>query len=193
MEEADGVRGRARRAVRAELAELALGLFVERGFDTTTVDDVARVAGLSKRSLFRYFATKEDMVLGVVDVMGEGFAEEVRARPAEETPWDCLRAVLHAWEARIRESTDQLARLRLIESTPTLRARLHQRRDESRRLIADALRERPGSGLDGFTAEFYTAAAGAALDAASSEWLRTGGATDRATLIDRAFTTLRPS
>ncbi|GAA5079830.1 hypothetical protein GCM10023259_086470 [Thermocatellispora tengchongensis] len=186
------MRGRARRAVRAELAELALKLFAERGFEATTMDDVAREAGLSKRSLFRYFATKEDMVLGAVDAMGEGFAAELAARPEGEDPWDSLHAVTLSWEATIRQSTTQVQRLRLIESTPALRARFHQRREESRRLITAALRARPGTDLDDFTAALYTAVAGAALDTATAEWVRTNGTTDPATLITRAFTAFRP-
>lgn len=179
--------------MRAELAGLALQLFADRGFDGTTVDDIARAAGLSKRSFFRYFASKEDAVLGAVEVMGEQVAEEIRARPADEEPWECLRTVLGAWEERIRASSEQLASLRLIESTPSLRARQHQKRDEARQAISDALRDRPGSTLDGFAADLLANAAGAALDTVTREWVRSGGTADRAALLDRAFALLRPA
>jgi AcrR family transcriptional regulator len=187
-----GLRDRTRAAVRAELAALALELFAEHGFEETTVDDVARAAGMSKRSLFRYFATKEDMVLGAVDSMGDAVADELRGRPADEDPWQSLRTVLCAWEERIATSADRLARLRLIEETPALHARHAQRRETARRQIAAALRERPGSNLDPFAADLLTAAAGAALEAASREWLRTDGETDRTLLTARAFDLLRP-
>src|SRR6266508_2848864 len=52
------VRERTRRAVRGELAQLAAGLFVEKGYDETTIDDLAAAAGMSKRTFFRYFASK---------------------------------------------------------------------------------------------------------------------------------------
>lgn len=188
----DRLRERTRAAVRAELAELALELFARHGFEETTVDDVAQAAGMSKRSLFRYFATKEDMVLGAVDSMGEAVAEELRARPSDEDPWQSLRSVLCAWEERITTSADRLARQRLIEQTPALRARHAQRREMARRQIAEALRERPGTHLDVFTADLLTAAAGAALDAASREWLRADGKADRTLLAARAFDVLRP-
>jgi AcrR family transcriptional regulator len=189
----DGLRERTRAAVRAELATLALELFAEHGFEETTVDDVAQAAGMSKRSLFRYFATKEDMVLGAVDSMGEAVADELRARPADEPPWQSLRTVLCAWEERIAASADRLTRLRLIEETPALRARHAQRRDAARQQIAEALRERPGTHLDAFTADLLTTAAGAALEAASREWLRAGGKADRTLLAARAFDALRPA
>ncbi|WP_327086252.1 TetR/AcrR family transcriptional regulator [Nonomuraea sp. NBC_01738] len=184
-----GLRERTRAAVRAELAGLALAVFAERGFEETTVDDVARAAGLSKRSLFRYFATKEDMVLGAVESMGEAVAGELRDRPAGESPWAALRAVLCAWEERITTSAE---RVRLIEETPALRARYAQRREEARQVIAAALRERTPT-LSAFDADLLTSAAGAALDAASREWLRGGATTDRATLTKSAFDALSPA
>ncbi|NYI05330.1 TetR family transcriptional regulator [Allostreptomyces psammosilenae] len=225
-----GLRERTRRAVRAELAELALGMFLERGFDETTVDDIARAAGLSKRSFFRYFPTKEDAVLGEVDDLGQQVVDDLRARPADEDPWESLRIVLCRWEGRIQRSRLELASLRLIESTPSLRAGLHHRRERVRERVSEALRHRSGReedaghgaagagagggasagsggaggagdgaragdrpGLDAFTADLLTSAAGTALEVASREWLRSGGTADRAALTDRAFALLRPA
>ncbi|GAA4638722.1 TetR family transcriptional regulator [Actinoallomurus vinaceus] len=186
------MRERTRRAVRAELAELALGLFVERGYERTTVEDIAAAAGLSRRSFFRYFPTKEDVLFGDVDELAEQIAEDIRARPGDEDAWACLHAVLRDWEPRVHAAQRELTGLRLIETTPALRARLHQKRDELRDRIAAALRERPGAPLDAFTADLLTAAAGAALDAVAREWLRSDGTADRAALIDQAFTLLTP-
>jgi AcrR family transcriptional regulator len=183
----EGLRDRTRRAVRAELAERALELFAERGFDETTVDDIAAAAGLSKRSFFRYFPTKEDAVFGELDAMGEQVAEEIAARPPGEGPWECLHAVLRAWEAPINT---HVGRLRLIESTPALRVRLLHRRDEARTRVVRALAER---GVPDWEADLAAAAAGAALDAVGREWLRSDGTADRRALVDRAFAMLRPA
>ncbi|MFB4320249.1 TetR family transcriptional regulator [Actinomadura sp. 21ATH] len=191
--ERSGLRERTRRAVRAELAELALGLFVERGYEETTVDDIAAAAGLSKRSFFRYFPSKEDVVFGDVEDLADQVADAVRARPAGEAPWTALRAVLREWEGRVHAAQRDPATLRLIESTPALRARLNLRRDGMRERITAALLDRPGSGLDAFTADLLTACAAAAVDAAGREWLRRDGATDRTELVDRAFALLAPS
>lgn len=84
----------------------------------------------------------------------------------------------------------QSAELTLIESTPSLRARLHQKRDALRGRVAEALAERDG--LDAFTADVLTAAAAAALDAAIRAWAGSGGTADRGGLVDRAFATLWP-
>ncbi|WP_329520788.1 TetR family transcriptional regulator [Spirillospora sp. NBC_01491] len=187
-----GLRERTRRAVRAELAGVAVAMFAERGFEETTVEDIAAAAGLSKRTFFRYFPAKEDVVFGDVEEVAARIAEAVGARPAGEPAWTCLHVVLREWESRVHAAQRELAGLRLIESTPALRARLHHKRDEMRTLIARALRERPGAELDAFTADLLTGAAAAALDAAGREWLRSDGAADRAGLLDRAFAALAP-
>ncbi|MET8867368.1 TetR family transcriptional regulator [Nonomuraea sp. NPDC004580] len=183
----EGLRDRARRAVRAELAERALELFTERGFEETTVDDIARAAGMSKRSFFRYFPAKEDVLFGGVETLAEQVAAEVAARPAGEGPWECLHAVLRDREARINT---QVEVMRLIEDTPALRTRLLQKRDEARGRIIEAL---AGRGVPALEADLAAAAAGAALDTVAREWLRTGGTADRTALTDRVFRMLRPA
>ncbi|PRY01547.1 TetR family transcriptional regulator [Allonocardiopsis opalescens] len=187
-----GLRDRTRRTMRAELAALAVRLFTEKGYDATTVDDIAREAGVSKRSFFRYFATKEDAVFSAVETLSERVADDIRACPAGDGPWECLRRVLGRWEREIDASQRRLSDLRLIEATPALRAAFARKREEWRDQAAQALRARPGTELDPFTADLLTAAAASALDAASREWLRSGGTADRGALLDRAFSVLRP-
>ena len=75
-----------RRAVRTQIAEAAMALFVAEGFDETTVDQIASAVGISSRSVFRYFATKEDMVVGHLDEIGERLAAALEARPRDESP-----------------------------------------------------------------------------------------------------------
>ncbi|MFG1613004.1 TetR family transcriptional regulator [Nonomuraea wenchangensis] len=195
----EGLRDRTRRAVRAELAGRALELFTTCGFDETTVDDIARAAGMSRRSFFRYFPSKEDVLFGQLEAMGEQVAEEVAARPPQEGPWECLHAVLRGWEARINTQAEVM---RLVERTPALRARLLQKRDEARARIVEAL---IGRGVAALEADLAAAAAGAALDTVAREWLRTdesagestdegaGGSADRLELTDRVFAMLRPA
>ncbi|WP_350279919.1 helix-turn-helix domain-containing protein [Kribbella sp. HUAS MG21] len=180
-----GLRARTRDAVRAQLAELAIGLFLDRGYDATTVDDIAAAAGVSKRSFFRYFGTKDDAVFHGADAVAERVARELET--AEGDDWDCLRQVLTRWQDAIYASGRVLE---LVESSPALRARMVEKRDELRRLISAALLARPGSTLDAYSADLLTAAAGAVLDASAQEWLRTGG--DRAELIKRGFEELGP-
>ncbi|MER7720047.1 TetR family transcriptional regulator [Streptomyces flaveolus] len=186
----EGLRERTRRAVRAELAEVAIGLFVRQGFDDTTVEDIARAAGMTKRSFFRYFPTKEDVVFDGVDLTAEKVVADITARPAEEDPWDSLHHVLRAWQEEIHAGEQALATLRLIEATPALVGRLHQRRTQWRRRVSDALRGRPGAGIDAYTADLLTNAATAVLDAVSSQWVRSNGRANRSALLEQGFAQL---
>src|SRR4051812_710609 len=86
-----GLRERTRRAVRAELVEIAVNLFLTQGFEATTVEQIAAAAGLSRRSYFRYFASKDDVFVEVISVLGQGVAAALTARPPEEAPWAALR------------------------------------------------------------------------------------------------------
>ncbi|MFD9903290.1 TetR family transcriptional regulator [Streptomyces sp. NPDC059063] len=144
------------------------------------------------RSFFRYFPSKEDVVFGGVESMADDVAAAVRAAPADRPAWDCLHEVLRQWQRDLHDSRRRLAELTLIESTPSLRARLHHKRESMRAQVAEALAARPGSGLDAFTADVLTAAAAAALDAAARAWLRSEGTADQDELVDRAFAVLRP-
>jgi AcrR family transcriptional regulator len=187
---ADTLRDRTRRAVRAEIAEAAVALFAERGFEETTVEDIAQAVGMTKRSFFRYFPVKEDAVFAGTEVLVEQVVADLQARPADEDPWDCLHHVLRRWQERIHSSGAELAGRRLIEATPALRARLHQKRELWRHAARDVLVAR--GGLDDFSADLVTNAATAVLDSVGREWVRTDGRADRAELLDRGFAALRP-
>lgn len=77
--------------MRAEVSDVAFRLFTERGFENTTVEQIAAAAGLSRTTFFRYFGTKEELVLGRVSEFGRQVADALASRPAEEQPWDALR------------------------------------------------------------------------------------------------------
>src|SRR5436189_5551773 len=81
------VRERSRRAVRDELAQLAKELFVEKGYDETTIDDLVAAAGMSKRTSFRYFASTEELVMGKYERLGDQRAEDLAHHPADAPPW----------------------------------------------------------------------------------------------------------
>ena len=83
MSAATGARRAGRRPVtsRAEIEHIALELFSERGFDTTTVDDVAQAAGIGRRTFFRYYASKNDVPWGAFDEMLERMRAHFAALP----------------------------------------------------------------------------------------------------------------
>lgn len=81
---APGLRARKRQQTRERLTRAAMALFLERGFDATTLDDIAEAAEVSRRSFFHYFASKEDVVFAWQDESSRAFLDAVAARPADE-------------------------------------------------------------------------------------------------------------
>jgi len=77
----------------------ALQKFQERGYAETTVRDIAAAAGVTERTFFRYFPSKEDLVLGEIRDLIPVFQDLVRQRPAEETPYQAVYAVALALSA----------------------------------------------------------------------------------------------
>src|SRR6266536_4414304 len=134
------VRERTRRAVRGELAQLAVDLFVERGYDETTIDDLAAAAGMSKRTFFRYFASKEELVMGKYEVLGEQLAEDLAARPAGEPIWVSLRQVfgrvVEYSESEAR-GTASVAMEKIVRDHPALNASYLERVSRIQELLLD--------------------------------------------------------
>jgi AcrR family transcriptional regulator len=186
------LRRRARDAVRAEIAETAFQLFTQRGFDQTTVDDIAAAAGLSRRSFFRYFASKEDAVLGMLNAVGDAIAAELAARPAGEPPWPSLRRALDVLVTTyLGDPKVALARFRLIHHTPALRTTLLDKQDRWQRSLAQVLAARLGADpAHDLRPQLLAATALAALDVASRRWLASDGHANLATLLDESFALL---
>ena len=86
------IREQTRAVVRSLLARTALELFAAKGYNNTTVDEVAAAAGVSRRTLFNYFRNKEDLALYSLSEQGEVIATRFAERPVEEDVWESLRA-----------------------------------------------------------------------------------------------------
>src|SRR6266511_6463254 len=141
------VRERTRRAVRDELAQLAKDLFVEKGYDETTIDDLAAAAGMSKRTFFRYFASKEELVMGKYEVLGEQLAEDLAARPAGELVWVSLRQVFGRVVDHVENdarATESVAMENIVRDHPTLNASYLERVSRMQELVLDEARTRTG-------------------------------------------------
>ncbi|WP_217252313.1 TetR family transcriptional regulator [Streptomyces sp. AC602_WCS936] len=143
-----GLREMKKQRTRDTLLRSALELFTARGYEATTVDDIAEAAEVSQRTFFRYFASKEEAAFFVSRLAESHFVDAVRRRPPEEAPLDALRhALVESWDT-IGEAVEQLVPLelhmrfyRVIESTPALLA-AHLRRateleEEIARVVAD--------------------------------------------------------
>jgi len=191
------VRERTRRAVRDELTQLAKELFVEKGYDETTIDDLAAAAGMSKRTFFRYFASKEELVVGKYEVLGEQLAEDLAARPADEPLWASLRQVFGRFvehmESEARGAT-AVAMENIVRDHPTLNASYLERVSRMQDLVLDQARTRTGQ--QDPTDPRTPAIVGAAfscLIAAWTTWLSSRQARPFGDLLDQAMDALRPT
>ncbi|MET9777523.1 TetR family transcriptional regulator [Streptomyces sp. NPDC006367] len=150
-----GLRERRKQHTRDTLLRTALELFTERGYEETTVDDIAGAAGVSQRTFFRYFATKEEAAFFVARLAESHFVDAVRRRPPGEAPLDALRGALaESWDT-IGEAVEQVVPLDLhmrfyreIESTPALLAAHLRRANELEEEIARVVAAREGLGVD---------------------------------------------
>lgn len=192
------LRERTRRAVREQIAETATRLFISQGFAATTIEQIAEATGVSRRSFFRYFPSKEDVILGELVERGPRVADALAARPAAERPWDALRAALLS----LRQSTagddqTELALGRMLYRTPTLRARHLEKQLAWQDVLVPVLSERIRNATrdapidPALHASAIVSASLACLDVASEVWVREDGARDLTQLYDEAVAAIR--
>lgn len=180
---------RKREVVRDELAGAALHLLAARGYETVTVDEIATAAGVSRRTFFRYFGSKEDVVVEFLRDLGLEVAGEIVARPGDEPTGRALEeACALVVERAAHEHPRKSHRLAaLVLGTPELLARYLARQDEWREAWALALIER---GADRRAALVAAVAGVAAFDLALRRWTAADAATAPREEVGRAFADL---
>ncbi len=179
-------RERKKAQTRQRLQEQALRLFIERGYEATTVEQIAAAAGVSHMTFFRYFPTKEDAVLS--DSYDPLLVAAIRARPRTEDPVTRIHAAVREGLGAIYTADREalLVRVRLTLRTPALRARLWENQVATRDLLAGALVD----GEPDFATRVLASACLATLTTALEEWVATDGAAELPDLIDDAFRVL---
>jgi AcrR family transcriptional regulator len=194
---AEGYWQQSRQAVRQKVVETGMRLFVERGFDATTTTQIAEEVGISSRSLFRYFATKEDLVLGHLTPQGEVVASALAARPADESPWDALRAAFESLRGPGYNAEHQLVVTKMIYGTPSLRARYIDKQLNWMALLAPEIANRlrktgdlPKRDLE-LSARAIVSTALICLSLASEAWAARDGTVDIGVLYDVAIAAVR--
>jgi AcrR family transcriptional regulator len=138
------LRERKKLKTRENIKREAFRLFTERGFDATSVEQIAAAAEISASTFFRYFPTKEDVVLD--DDYDSALAEALRSRPADESVIDALRNALKGALSQMlaEDRADLLFRTRLAASVPSIRARSLEDQLDSQTGIAAVIADRAG-------------------------------------------------
>lgn len=185
---ATNLRERKKRDTHRALALAAQDLVQRHGLEQVTVDDIAESAGVSARTFFNYFACKEEAVVGVDDGVLADLADQVRRRPARETPADTLRAVLlheAEWDTKLAHWR---LRNELVRRHPALLPRHLAATVQVEAALAEAFADRSGVALAADPSpRIFVAAALAALRAALAWWEDSDGAGSLPDVLDRAL------
>jgi AcrR family transcriptional regulator len=178
---------RKREVVRVELATAAARLLADRHYDTITVDDIVSVAGVSRRTFFRYFPTKEDVFLATIDRYGRDLRARLVTQPPDASPMTALRAALTMESANADlDKAYELAKA--TNSVPALHARQLEHVASWRKELGAALGERLGIDVTAdMRPELAAAIVLAGFEVAVNRWAESGDATSIFALLDECF------
>ena len=177
--------------VHAEAATLAAGVLLERGYEECSLDDLAEAAGISRRTFFRYFGTKEGVVRTIMDHGGDTLVETFKAQPPGEAPLVSLRRAMVAVSVSFSRDASLMRRLILLTlRTPVLRAQVLDQLDQWRaQLTQEVARRLRGSASCAMLPRLMAAVAMGAMDAAINHWAEHEGL-NLSLLVEEAFDSL---
>ena len=177
--------GRRRATSRAELEQVAFGLFAARGFDATTVDQIAAAAGIGRRTFFRYFPSKNDIPWGAFEDELERMRVRLKACPPEVPLADAIRVALIDFNRVAPEQVPlHRRRMELILRVPTLLAHSTLRFTAWREVVAEFVAERTGRRQDDLAPQAVAHAVLGVAIAAYEHWLDDPGSNLPALLDD---------
>lgn len=182
-----GLRERKKIKTREAIRAATYALVEEQGWDATTIEQIAERAEVSPSTVFRYFPTKEDIVL--TDEYDLLIMEELRSRPADE-PWpESLRLVMHR-AIRMGVKDDPVVsrlRTRLMVEVPSVRSRMMESMSSTGRLLCQAIGERTGRAPDSLEVRVYAMSFIGGLMEVSMFWAENEHEGDFEALVDRAL------
>lgn len=151
----EGLRERKKRETRQRISDVAMGLFMARGFDNVTVAEVARAADVSVNTVFNYFTTKEDLFADRHDVAVDLPVRTLRAREPGESVVAAFRRDFFGaidtrdWRYGLNPGADLFAKV--VGDSPALVARLRAIHEEREAALAQAIADEIGAGEDDLT------------------------------------------
>ncbi|MDR0345375.1 MAG: mycofactocin system transcriptional regulator [Nocardiopsaceae bacterium] len=183
-------RGRPRGTSRRQLELIALRLFTEQGFDETPIEQIAAQAGVSRRTFFRYFGSKADVLWGEFDAEVGAIRAALAAVPPEVAMMDAIRqAVVAANHYQAEDVPELRTRMNLIISVPALHASATVHYDAWERAVSDFAAARLGQPADSLYPLAIGRATLAVCRAAYDRWVARADA-DLTVYLDAAITGL---
>lgn len=184
-------RGRARVTSKDGLGAVGLDLFIDRGFDAVTVDDIAAAAGIGRRTFFRYFPSKNDVPWGDFEALLTAFAARLGETPADVPVIEAVRMAVRSFnDVPSEELLRHRHRMRILLTTPDLVAHSTVRYAEWRAVIADFVARRRGTAASAAIPQAVSWACLGISLSAYEQWLAAAD-DDLLALIDSSFLGLR--
>lgn len=137
---AEGLRERKRRETLQRITDAGMGLFVAQGYEATTLDEIAEKAGISRRTFFHYFKSKDEILLSAQSGIGEMIVTALRAGPRDARPLDAIRAAVIEVCASF-PTGEMVAIDRLMRASPGVQARKQASYVEHETTLFAALRD----------------------------------------------------
>ncbi|GAA0407581.1 hypothetical protein Acor_69240 [Acrocarpospora corrugata] len=185
-----GLRERKKARTRRTIQEQALRLFAEQGYDATTIEQIAEAAEISPSTIFRYFPTKEDIV--VQDDYDPMLVTTLAGQPAGKPPLRAIRDTFRETMALIPATEQQeiLARARLQLTIPAIRSRVMQNMLDTLDVLSEAIARREGRDPHDIAVLTLTGAVMGALIPTLQRWVAEDGARPLSELVDEALALL---
>jgi AcrR family transcriptional regulator len=182
----EGLRERRKEAIRQEVSQAGIKLFLKQGFEKTTIDEIVGPLGISRRTFFRHFATKEDLVFVWYEDLTEKLVAACAARPLAETPYEAVCAALRGL-LKLYDADPKWAKkmVRLASETPALVGKSHEKRAMWGRALAATIAKRmeKSSKRDLF-AEIIATTAINAFAISVEAWFAEGAVGDLRAMVD---------
>jgi AcrR family transcriptional regulator len=179
---------------RRELADAAARLFVEKGYDATTVEDIVAEVEISARTFFRYFGSKEEVVASLWRYGIDEIVDELRNVPVDRPLHEALRTAASATCQHAAENpASTRSFLRMVRDTPTLHARRMKEAYGQQQILADCLGERLGRPASDLRVTLVSGAVVMAISTAFERWADMSpsvGDPGPAPLLDKALAEL---
>jgi AcrR family transcriptional regulator len=184
--EATSLRARKKAATESALQEAALDLFVQKGYDRTTIEEIVREADVSRRTFFRYFGSKEEVIFKGAEEDLEHLRKLVRERPAQEPSLEAVKHVMIGFVRHLEaREAPVLSFVHVVLMSDTLTARAAELQLRWTQSLAEALAERAGKAID-IPSRLLAALGMATLAAGIAAWAE-GVSTDLPASVESAF------
>jgi AcrR family transcriptional regulator len=187
---APGLRQRKRQQTRERLTQAAIALFLEHGFEATTLDDIAAAADISRRNFFHYFASKEDVVFAWQDESIAALIAAVAARPPDESLLAAAENAILAMIGQLKPG-QAIAIARLKRDNPALQARDQVKYEKLERALAEALDKRAGHKPEKLDARLVAMIATGAMRIGGEFWAAEGAREKPEAQAKRTFAAIR--